>query len=128
MLLRKGTALFTALCLVMLMAAPAFARSQTTGRIAGNVKDASGAVMVGADVIVTNTTTGEERKVATDEAGNYIVPLLPPGAYQVTVAARGFKKAIYDGVRVAITETTAVNAELVVGAVTEEAVTITAGA
>ncbi|MEN3335039.1 MAG: hypothetical protein V7641_4404, partial [Blastocatellia bacterium] len=128
MLLRKGTARLTALCLVVLMAAPALAQSQTTGRIAGNVKDASGAVIVGAEVTVTNATTGEERKVATDEAGNYIVPLLAPGAYQVAITANGFKKAIYDGVRVAITETTAVNAELVVGAVTEEAVTITAGA
>ena len=128
MMLRRGVALLVSMCLVSLMAAPAFAQSQTTGRIAGNVKDASGAVIVGAEVIVTNATTGEERKVATDEAGNYIVPLLPPSAYQVAIAAKGFKKAIYDGVRVAITETTAVNAELVVGAVTEEAVTITAGA
>jgi Carboxypeptidase regulatory-like domain/TonB-dependent Receptor Plug Domain len=128
MMLRRGVARLVSLSLVILMTAPVFAQSQTTGRIAGNVKDASGAVIVGAEIIVANITTGEERKVATDEAGNYTVPLLAPGAYQVTIAAKGFKKAIYDGVRVAITETTAANAELVVGGVTEEAVTITAGA
>lgn len=127
-MLRSGVALFISLCLVTLMAAPALAQSQTTGRIAGNVKDSSGAVISGAEVTVTNTTTGEARKATTDEAGNYVVPLLAPGAYQVTIAAQGFKKAVYDNVRVAITETSAVNAELVVGAVTEEAVTVTAGA
>jgi hypothetical protein len=128
MIARKSVALFITVCLLALSSLTAFAQSQTTGRIAGTVKDQSGAVVAGADVTVASTTTGDERKVTTDEGGNYIVPLLPPGIYQVTIIAKGFKKAIFDQVRVAITETSAVNADLSVGTVAEESVTITAGA
>jgi carboxypeptidase family protein len=105
-----------------------FAQSQTTGRIAGAVRDQSGAVISGAGVNVVSRATGEERKVATDDAGNYTVPLLAPGVYQVTVTSNGFKKAVFAEVRVAITETTTLNADLAVGAVTEEAISVNASA
>jgi hypothetical protein len=93
------------------------ALGQTTGRIAGVVRDPSGAVIAGAEVTVRNQATGEERKVATDETGNYSAPLLPPGVYQVSVAANGFQRALFPQVRVNITETSAINAVLAVGAV-----------
>ena len=41
----------------------------------------------------------------------HAVPLLPPGTYQLRVAARGFNTKIFDTVQVAITETTLVNAD-----------------
>lgn len=53
---------------------------------------------------------------------------MPPGIYQIAVKAQGFKRATFDNVRVAITETTTVNADLIVGAVTEESVTVTSAA
>lgn len=65
------------------------AQGQTTGRIAGTVKDPSGAVVPGAAVKCTHDRSGEERKVLTDAAGNYSAPLLPPGNY-VSVSAKGF--------------------------------------
>jgi len=126
MIAKKGVALLGAICLLVISAVSAFAQSQTTGRIAGVVKDEKGAVIAGAGVAVANKATGEERKVATDEAGTYIVPLLPPGLYKVTVTASGFKKALFDNVQVAITETSTINADLAVGAVTEEAITVAA--
>ena len=127
MIAKKGIALFVAACVIGLASLPAFAQSQTTGRIAGTVKDQTGAVIVGAEVIASNVTTGEDRRVTTDDAGNYNLPLLPPGSYHLSITARGFKRAVFDQVRVAITETSTVNADLAVGA-TEEAVAITAGA
>ena len=97
-----------------------FAQSQTTGRIAGIVRDPNGAVIVCAEVTVSSSATAEERKVTTDDQGNYSVPLLPPGAYRVKVAANGFNSAVIDSVQVVITETTTVNADLpVAGAVVE---------
>lgn len=102
------------------------AQSQTTGRVSGTVKDEKGAVVPGADVTISNKVTGEARTYLTDSEGAYLFPLLPPGAYQVTIKANGFKKASFDNVRVAITETTVLNAELSIGA-TEETVNITAG-
>ncbi|HXG94669.1 MAG TPA: carboxypeptidase regulatory-like domain-containing protein [Blastocatellia bacterium] len=127
MIASKGFALIIAFCLLALYSAPAFAQSQTTGRIAGTVTDQAGAVISNAEVTVINKATGDERKIKTDESGDYIAPLLPPGSYQVVVTANGFKKAVFDEIRVAITETTTVNASLQVGAVSEESVTITAG-
>ncbi len=126
MITRKVSALLTTICLLSLSSVAALAQSQTTGRIAGTVRDERGAMIAGAEVTVTNQATGEERKVTTDEAGNYAVPLLSPGTYRVSIAASGFKKALYDNLKVAITETTVINAELSVGTVTEEAVTISA--
>jgi Carboxypeptidase regulatory-like domain/TonB dependent receptor-like, beta-barrel/TonB-dependent Receptor Plug Domain len=97
-----------------------FAQSQSTGRIAGIVRDPNGAVIVSAEVTVSSSATAEERKVTTDDQGNYSVPLLPPGTYRVKAAANGFNFAVIDSVQVVITETTTVNAELpVAGAVVE---------
>lgn len=94
-------------------------QSQTSGRIAGVVIDEKGGTLPGAGVTVTNKATGEARTVVADESGHYMVPLLPSGDYTVLVTANGFKKFISDDVKVAITETTTVDANMVVGAVTE---------
>src|ERR1051325_9812426 len=87
------------------------AQTQTTGRIAGSVRDQSGAFIPHAQVVVVRLTTGEERRTATDMAGNYAVALLPPGGYRVSITADGFKKTLFDNVTVAITETTRLDAE-----------------
>jgi hypothetical protein len=109
--------LIFAFCLLPSSASLAFAQTQTTGRIAGTVKDENGAVIVGAEVSVVSRSTGDERKVTTDATGNYGVPLLPPGTYRVKVTAHGFTQALLDTVQVVITETTLVDAELTVAGV-----------
>jgi hypothetical protein len=127
MIKKKFFALLTILTFA-LAPLPLFAQSQTTGRIAGNVKDQSGALLAGAEVSVINKATGSERKYVTDDAGSYAAPLLSPGEYRVIVAAKGFKKLIVETVRVAITETTSLNAELQVGAISEESLNVNANA
>ncbi|HKG22586.1 MAG TPA: carboxypeptidase-like regulatory domain-containing protein, partial [Blastocatellia bacterium] len=127
MVARKGFALLLIFLVSALYAAPALGQTQTTGRIAGSVRDESGAVISRAEVSVVNKGTGEERKVMTDESGSYFVILLPSGTYSVSVTAAGFKRIIFDNVKVAITETTTVNADLAVGTVSEESVTVSAG-
>src|SRR2546429_3761344 len=112
MIARKATPLFWAGCLIALCTSSAFAQSQTTGRVAGTVKDQTGAVIVGAEVTVTSLATAEQRKVTTDTEGNYSMPLLSPATYRVKITASGFNSALFDSVRVVITETTTVNAEL----------------
>jgi hypothetical protein len=105
--------------MVFLSTFTVLAQSQTTGRLAGTVADEKGGALPGAEVTVTNTASGESRTVVADEAGHYIVPLLPPGSYSVSVTANGFKKFIAEDVRVAITETTTLDPNLVVGVVSE---------
>ena len=125
MTMRNGVALFTSVCLLFLCSLAALAQSQTTGRIVGTVTDEKGAAIPGAEVTVTNKATGEERKVLADDSGHYIVPLLSPGTYTVLVTASGFKRFISEEARVALTETSTIDASLVVGALSES-VTITA--
>ena len=122
---RKIFAALTICCLI-LTPLSVLAQSQTTGRIAGEVRDQSGAVIAGATISIVNKSTGEERKSTTDDTGNYIVPLLPPGEYRVSISLAGFKKAVFDNVKVAITETATINATLEVGVISEESVTIDA--
>jgi hypothetical protein len=126
MIARKGVLLLLAICLSAISSVSVLAQSQTTGRIVGTVKDEGGAVIMGAEVTVSGKATGDERRVTTDDSGYYAVPLLSPGEYQVIVTASGFKKVIIDNIRVVITETRTVDAEMAVGALTEDVVTVTA--
>jgi hypothetical protein len=125
MIPHKSIAFLSALCLLALFCVSAPAQSQTSGRISGTVKDEQGAAIPGAEVAVTNQATGEERKVMTDADGNYFVPLLPPGAYTLSVTASGFKRSIAEDIKVTITETSTINPTLSVGAV-QESVTVNA--
>jgi Carboxypeptidase regulatory-like domain/TonB-dependent Receptor Plug Domain len=125
---RHGAASLLAIFLSAIFTVTVFAQSQTTGRIAGTVKDEKGAVIPGAEVIVTNKATGDARTAMTDGEGNYIILFAPPGVYQVSIKASGFMKTVLDNVRVVITETSVVNADLSVGAVAEQSITITSAA
>ncbi len=104
------------------------ARAQTTtGQVSGQVTDSSGGVVPQATVTITNTGTNEVRKVETNTAGLYVIPLLPPGNYTLTVEKQGFQTAQFPGVVLQINQSLAVDAVLKVGAV-NQAVTVQAQA
>jgi hypothetical protein len=92
---------------------------QTTGQIAGVVRDQTGAVIAGAEVTVVSPGTRELRRVLTNETGSYTAPLLTPGIYEVTIAASGFQRAVFHDVRVEVTETTTINADVTPASVVE---------
>ena len=70
---------------------PARAQSQAIdGTIEGITLGAGERPLAGVQVRAVNTQTGYEREVATDVAGRYALPLLPPGAYVVIVSRDGF--------------------------------------
>ena len=74
-----------------LIALPQLAGAQTSGTIAGVVKDASGAVLPGATVEASSPALIEKVRVAvTDGQGNYKIIDLRPGVYTVTVTMPGF--------------------------------------
>jgi len=98
--------------MVGLCASAAFGQNQTTGRIAGTVKDPNGAVIAGAEVTVKSKATAAERITTTDDRGNYTVSLLPPGVYRLKIAVAGFNSLDVDPVQVGLTETTTVDARL----------------
>jgi hypothetical protein len=85
---------FVAVCVLALMVSPAM-HGQATGSFSGNVLDKSGSGVPGATVIATSQGTGLARNGKTDNAGHYLIPLLPVGtwAYTVRVDAAGFQSA-----------------------------------
>src|SRR2546428_9779358 len=105
MIAKNGIALLCVGWLLVLCTSSAFAQSQTTGRIAGTVKDQRGALVVGAEITVSNKATAQERQVTTDIEGNYTVPFLSPAGYRVRIRAHGFNSVLLDSVQVLITET-----------------------
>ena len=69
----------------------AFSQS-STGSISGTVTDQNHAVVVGATVIGKNTATGFERPVVTNSTGFYRLIDIPPGPYEITIEAAGFRR------------------------------------
>src|ERR1044072_7170619 len=61
---------------------------QDQGRIAGVVKDANGAMVPGASMLVKNERTGDERTATSSDSGAYIVSGLRPSVYTVTASAQ----------------------------------------
>src|SRR5260370_4930758 len=81
--------LLVVICGLALVCLPAFAQ-QTTGQIEGTVFDAQGAAVVGAEITATDPNTGFTRATISGSSGNYSIPLLPPGTYNLTVKSKGF--------------------------------------
>jgi hypothetical protein len=99
-----------------------FAQTSESGAISGTVRDASGSVVPGASVAVTNAATGSSRTVPTNDRGTYIVGLLPPGNYSVAVTKEGFDRHIQNSIEVIVTEVTAVDIALKIGSVNTDVV------
>jgi len=96
----------------------------TTGSIYGQVTDASGAVVVGANVTALNLATGATYPGTSDGQGNFVVFNLIPGVYNVTVEKEGFETATVKNARIVIDQKQLINFPLKVGAVsTVETVT-----
>ncbi len=84
----------TVLISFLLLSAYAALAQDTTGKIAGNVTDPSGALVTGAHVRVTNVETSISKSVITNAQGYYEVTQLPIGRYEVAVESTGFQQAI----------------------------------
>src|SRR5690349_4177941 len=100
--------------LVVLLVTPAIVRAQAS--IAGQVKDASGAVLPGVTVEASSPALIENvRTVVTGGTGQYRLELLPPGTYTVTFALPGFSTVKREGIQLTGTFTASIDAELRVG-------------
>src|SRR6202035_1149417 len=75
-----------------------------TGSITGTVKDASGAAISGAAVVITSPERGINRQMATNSTGEYNESALPSGKYNVIVTSAGFKKYEAKGVILDVAE------------------------
>ncbi len=96
---------------------PAF--SQTFGGITGEVRDATGASVPGANITATNTATNAIRTSATNEVGLYAFPSLIPGNYRVRVEAPGFKSVTRTNIELQVQQVARIDFTLEVGQLTE---------
>jgi hypothetical protein len=100
------------------------AQTSGTGSIEGTVTDSSGAVLAGASVTAANTLTAVKTSVVTTGSGHYVISLLQPGTYNVTIAAAGFATLIQESVVVDALANLSVNAKLSIGTASQS-VTVT---
>jgi len=93
----------------------------TTGSIVGTVKDASGAVIAGATVTITDPAKNDApvRTVTSNDNGEFSVPNLQVSVYNVTVEAPNFKKFVSTGVKVDVGQRRPVDAVMTAGNIAE---------
>ena len=91
----------------------------TTSVVTGTVVDASGAIVPGATVVLTDPATNRTQETVTDASGHYAFGGVLPGTYEVTVALTGFSTARMPNVAVEVARSYAVNITLRVGSLEE---------
>src|SRR5262245_7794401 len=112
---------------LLLTGANAWAQAGSTAQISGTVKDASGGVLPGVDVTVTQTDTGLKRNAITDADGSYVIPNLRPGPYKVEAMLQGFRSFVQTGIVLQVGATPVINVAMAIGQVAET-VTVQANA
>ena len=95
------------------------AHAQTSQGFTGLVTDSTGAVIAKATVTVHNEGTGVDKSVITTSTGNWTVPFLDPGIYDVRAEASKFKSVDKTDITLSTGETAEVNFSLVPGSATE---------
>jgi len=92
---------------------------EARGTILGRVTDPTNAVIIGAKVDAINTNTGVHTAGATNESGDFLLPFLIPGPYDLTVEAPGFKKFIRSGIDVRVNERITIDVAMQIGQAAE---------
>jgi hypothetical protein len=94
------------------------------GTFSGSVTDPQGSAVPRATITAVETRTGTKTVATSESTGEYTLPFLMPGEYQITAEAAGFKRAVRKGLKLSAGEHPVIDLRLEVGAV-NEAVTVT---
>jgi outer membrane receptor protein involved in Fe transport len=122
---KHSTKPFIFVVLLLIAAGALFAQtSRTTGAIQGRVTDGSGAPLPGVTVTITGPALQGPRTAVTDTTGEYALPVLPPGKYNVEFALSGIQSVIRSNVTVGLNQTTKLDVPMKIGI--SEAITVTA--
>jgi hypothetical protein len=89
--------------------------AQTAGVIVGRVTDPSGAQVPSAKIELVNQNTGIKAATTASTQGDYVLPRVSPGTYQLTVSAPGFKTAIRNDIPILVNQTAREDVSLTVG-------------
>src|SRR3954463_22875 len=94
----KQIALLLAIGVIICLFGSGSAWAQATAQISGTVKDSSGAVLPGVEVIATQTDTGVGRTAVSNETGSFVLANLPLGPYRLEAALTGFRTYVQTGI------------------------------
>ncbi len=105
--------LLTLFFALLILPCSTFAQSGATGAISGAVTDSKGNPISNAQIEITAVAGGTTARIVfSDASGNFTVPSLPVGDYDVVVKAAGSSTSKYSNVTVRLTETTRLNPSL----------------
>ncbi|MPY91409.1 MAG: hypothetical protein GEU99_26310 [Luteitalea sp.] len=126
---RRALVVVVLACATLLAGAtlPARAAQMEMATLTGTVHDEQKGVLPGATVTVVNTGTSAVREAATNAEGNFVLPLLQPGRYTVTVRMEGFAPVELRDVILDVGDRRNLSLTLSVGAV-GETIVVQAGA
>jgi hypothetical protein len=112
--------IFALLVFAVLMTPTLFSQvDYATATLRGTVMDQAGAVIAGATITATNTSTGISKVVKTGSDGAFRLSALQPGHYQVTTVATGFSKEVFKGLDLTVGQSATYDVHLKVGVASE---------
>ncbi len=117
---RRVSFLFACVSLLLVLVCQFAAAQVTQGTITGLVTDATGAVVPGVKVLAKNAATGVQAETVSSSTGNYVIPNLQVGTYEVSVSTAGFKSWSRSGILLSAGDSVRVDVSLEVGQVTEQ--------
>src|SRR6266581_1366235 len=96
------------------------ALAQSTAQINGVIRDQTGAVLPGVEVVATQTATGAKRTALTDETGSYVLTNLPLGPYMLEAMLSGFKTYLQTGIVLQVDSNPSINVVLQIGQISDQ--------
>lgn len=96
----------------------------TSATLSGTIKDETGGVLPGVDVVIRNVDTERTRSVVTNANGYFTVPGLAPGKYETRASLQGFTTAVQTGLVLEVAQQAALDLVLKLGTA-EETITVT---
>ncbi len=105
--------------LAMFLSFAGTTEAQVTASVNGTVRDTTGAVIAGAEVLLHNNDTNLNRPTTTNDAGYYYIADVQPGNYELKVTRQGFRSAIQTGINLVVNQTASYNLTLAPGSTTE---------
>ena len=104
---------------LLVLALSTIAVAQTTSGIFGTITDVSGAVVMGANITLTNTATGVKYTATSGSQGAYRIEQLPPGSYAMEVVSPGFDTQRIESFTLLVDQRSQQNISLAVGKATQ---------
>jgi outer membrane receptor protein involved in Fe transport len=93
--------------------------ADVTAALSGTVKDASGAIVSGATITLTNTQNNISKTLISGTDGSYLFTLVPVGSYRLMVEQKGFRKYVQEGIVLQVNQQAKQDVSLQVGSAQE---------